>query len=447
MEYSARVTRRIHVLLWAAILAGSAWCGEDDSLIAWVRRAAAAPAENTLHARLERRLRTRIRRDQVRMVRLLSEMVRQNSGSENEAGITRVMEGLAKELEPLGFELTRHPRDEKGGPHLVAHHPGQGRRVLMVGHMDTIFEPDHHFQDFRVEGTSARGPGVRDMKGGLVIMLRALTALHAERQLRGHPITLVLNGDEETGSLSSRPLIEAEARRADIALVYEGSSGGVLTTSRGGLGQGHFEIQGVPAHIASRRWTADANQELAEKVLRILRLNDIPQGVHVNVAPMQGGIKRNQVSGSATGSVDLRFRTPGDGQRLLHEVQTILSTSYVTNPAYGLETRTTFDVFLHRPPFPETPRIRALAGLFLSVGSELGLELKTGTSAGGSDQNLVAAVGTPCLDSLGMWGKGSHTVHEQGDLDSLVPATQLSAVALLRLWRADETRVTGGVQR
>jgi acetylornithine deacetylase/succinyl-diaminopimelate desuccinylase-like protein len=145
--------------------------------------------------------------------------------------------------------------------------------------------------------------------------------------------------------------------------------------------------------------------------------------------------------------VDLRFRTPEDGQRLLKEVREILSTSYVTNPAYGLETRTTFDLFLHRPPFPETPRVRALAGLFLSVGSELGLELKTGTSAGGSDQNLVAAMGTPCLDSLGMWGKGSHTVQELGDLDSLVPAAQLTATALHRLWRTDETRAGGPGQR
>lgn len=447
MEYSAAVTRILHALVLAALAATTILAGEDDSLVAWIRRAAAAPSDGTLHARLERRIQTRVRRDQVRMVRLLSELVRQNSGSGNEEGITRVMERLGRELEALGFELTRHPRTDKGGPHLVARHPGRGRRILMVGHMDTIFEPDHHFQDFRVEGTSARGPGVRDMKGGLVIMIRALAALHAERQLDGHPITLVLNGDEETGSLSSRALIEEAAREADIALVYEGSSGGVLTTSRGGLGQGHFEIQGVPAHIASRRWTADANQELAEKVLRILQLNDIPRGVHVNVAPIQGGIKRNQVSGSATGSVDLRFRTPEDGQRLLEEVREILSTSYVTNPAYGLETRTSFDVFLHRPPFPETPRVRALAGLFLSVGSELGLELKTGTSAGGSDQNLVAAVGTPCLDSLGMWGKGSHTIHEQGDLDSLVPATQLSATALLRLWRSDETRARGADRR
>lgn len=447
MEYIALVSRRLHAIAFAALAASAALGGEDDAFVAWVRRAAPAPAENTPEARLERRILNRIRRDQVRMMRLLSELVRQNSGSGNEVGLTRVMEALAGELEPLGFELTRHPRDAQGGPHLVARRPGRGRRVLMVGHMDTIFEADHPFQDFRVDGTSARGPGVRDMKGGLVIMLRALAALHAERALEGHPVTLILNGDEETGSLSSRPLIEAEAREADIALVYEGSSGGVLTTSRGGLGQGHFEIQGVPAHIASRRWTADANQELAEKVLRILRLNDLAKGIHVNVAPIQGGIKRNQVSGSATGNVDLRFRTPEDGQRLLEEVRGILSTSYVTNPAYGLETRTTFDVFLHRPPFPETPRVRALAGLFLSVGSELGLELKTGTSAGGSDQNLVAAAGIPCLDSLGMWGKGSHTVQEQGDLDSLVPATQLSAMALLRLWRADEAPARGGNPR
>jgi glutamate carboxypeptidase len=402
-------------------------------------RAVQSPAPGSAQARIERRLKNRIRRDRIRMIRLLSGLVRQNSGSDNGPGIGHILNRLEAELAPLGFIFQHVARDVRGGPHLVARREGKGRRVLLVGHADTIFEPEHRFQSFQIEGTLAKGPGVKDMKGGLVVLCRALRALHKEGQLAGHPVTVLFNGDEETGSLSSRELIQKLAPEASLGLVYEGGSNGVLTTSRGGLGQGHFEIEGVPAHIASRVFTADANQELAEKLLRILRLNDPGRGIHVNVAPIQGGIKRNQVSGKATGSIDLRFRRAEDGERLLREVKQILSTSYVTNPAYNLRTRTTFDVFLHRPPFAETAEIRALADLFIGVGADLGLGLRTGSSAGGSDQNLVVAAGVPCLDSLGMRGKGAHTVEEQGEIDSLVPRTQLTALALLRLWINDET--------
>lgn len=406
-------------------------------VLEWLGRASQSPPAGSARAETEARVLRWLRRDRVRMIRLLARMVRQNSGSGNPRGIARVLGMMREELQPLGFDCRDVGESADGGPHLVCRREGAGRRVLLIGHADTIFESDHPFQDFQVEGTRARGPGVRDMKGGLVILVRALAALHAEGRLEGRPLTVIVNGDEETGSLSSRPLIEAAARESAVGLVYEGSSNGVLTTARGGLGQGHFEIQGVSAHIASRRFTADANQELAEKVLRVLHLNDTARGVHVNVAPIQGGIKRNQVSGSATGSIDLRFPTPEDGERLLEQVREILSTAFVKNPAFGLETRTTFDVFLHRPPFEETPENRALAQVVLHAAREMGLERKTGASAGGSDQNLVAALGLPCLDSLGMSGKGAHTVNEQGDLESLVPAAQLSAVALLRLWSED----------
>lgn len=405
----------------------------------WFQEARGAPEAGSPQAQLESRVLRRLKRDRIRMIRLLSGLVHQNSGSANGPGIGKVLDTLQAELEPLGFTFQRVPRDSKGGPHLVARREGRGRRVLLVGHADTIFEPDHVFQRLSIEGTLAKGPGVKDMKGGLVILCRALRALHAEGALEGRPVTVLFNGDEETGSLSSRTLIRELAGEADVGLVYEGSANGILTTSRGGLGQGHFVIEGTPAHIASRIFTADANQELAEKVVRILRLNDPSRGIHVNVAPIQGGIKRNQVSGRATGSIDLRFRTPEDGEYLLREVRTILSTSYVTNPAYDLRTRTRFDLFLHRPPFPETPEVRALAGLFLDLGEGLGLELKTGRSAGGSDQNLVSAAGIPCLDSLGIRGKAAHTVHEQAELESLVTRAQLSALALLRLWDRDET--------
>lgn len=425
--------------LLAAALSGAAAAPPTPAVRSWLERAAGPLARRDEDGRLGRALDLLdTRKDE--MVALLGDLVLQNSGSRNPAGITKVLDRIRAELAPMGFEMETVAATELGGPHLLARTEGAGRRVLMMGHVDTIFEADHPFQDFRVDGDIAYGPGVRDMKGGVVVMIHVLRALHEVGALAGRPVTLLFNGDEETGSLSSRPVIEREARRASLGLVFEGGTLNRITTSRGGLGQGRFEIRGVPVHIASRPFSVDANQELAEKMTRLLALNDPARRIHVNVAPVQGGIKRNQVSGLATGEIDLRFRTSEDGEALAAKVREILSTSYVRNARLGKATETRFELLLHRPPFEEGPGVRALLGVYQAAGREFEMHLSGASSSGGSDQNLIAALGVPCLDSLGIRGSGAHTVREQGDLTSLVPAAKLTAVALHRLWRADRAR-------
>lgn len=436
--------RTTHALLLALLAVTPARAG-DDTRETWLRRAASGAGRSTLHDLLEDRARARLKAAEARMRADLRALVDQNSGSRNPAGIAAVLDMLEPRLAALGFTTERVGPDREGGPHLVARLAGRGRRYLMVGHVDTIFEPDHPFQRMTLEeGDVARGPGVRDMKGGVVVMLEVLEALAGIGRLRDRAVTVILNGDEETGSLSSRPLIEAAAREADVGLVFEGSYRNRLTTSRGGLGQCKFTIRGLATHIATRPYAVDANHELAQKMVRILALDDPDRGIHVNVAPVAGGLKRNQVSDVATGEIDLRYRTPEQGEELRRAVTAILETSYVTNPRLGRATSTEFRLLLHRPPFAETPEIAALAEVFQEAGRRVGRPLSRTSSAGGSDQNLIAAQGTPCLDSLGMEGTGAHTEKELGELGSLVPAAELAAVGMLRLFAADQSWIPRG---
>ncbi len=422
-------------LLWAGLLALSSTTWADPTPPARPTQPATRVAPGTRSDPVETRILALLSERYPGMIGLLSALVDQNSGSGNGPGIAAVLDRVETELAPLGLEVVRIPRDPAGGPHRVFRRAGKGPRLVLVGHADTIFESDHAFQSFRREEDTAIGPGVRDMKGGLVVLIHALRALEDAGALAGRAFSIVVNGDEETGSLSSRPVIEAEARGAMAGLVFEGNARGQLTTSRGGLGQGKFRISGMAAHIASRQVAVDANQELAEKMLRLLALNDPSRGVIVNVAPVAGGFKRNQVSDLATGELDLRFPTREAGDRLVREVEAILSTPWVRNPRLDRATRTEFELLLHRPPFPETQAIRQLAGIFQQAARDLGHPTGSAHSSGGSDQNLVAALGVPCIDSLGVTGSGAHTEYERAELPSLLSGAGIAALGMHRLWR------------
>lgn len=415
-------------------LAGVALAGASPPPLGWLQRAQDWVQTSTRSKELRSQAELLLVPRQKRARKFLVELVETNSGSRNRDGIRAVLEKVEKELSPLGFRSRWvPPTRERTGSHLVLTRGEAGPHLLMVGHVDTIFEPDHPYKDATQKGDFLHGPGVRDMKGGLVVLTETLHVLQKLDLLSKARFTLVFNGDEETGSLDSRPLLESLAKTADLGLVYEGNSGGSLTTRRGGLSQGKFQIQGHPSHIASRRWAVDANQELAEKMLKILALNDPDQGILVNVAPISGGVKRNQVSGSAQGEIDIRFPTVAQGDRLQAEIRKILETPMVKNRSTGRTTQTTYTLFSHRPPFDETPEILALATVFQTAASRIGFELKRGSSSGGSDQNILMAAGLPTLDSLGIWGIGAHTVRERASLSSLDRMATLSILALSAL--------------
>lgn len=387
---------------------------------------------------------------EARKDQLLAELTRHvelNTGTDNIAGIDRYRAILAADLQQLGFVTKEYASAPQpvlscaGGvveiaDNLVATRTGdKPNRILLNGHMDTVFSADDEFQSLDVDPDGTlHGPGVLDMKGGIVVMLNALRALDVAGYLDEANLTVLLNSDEEIGSLGSRELIEQLAREHDIGLVFEGSRDNLMTRSRKGLGQARIKVTGRESHAgAAHEQGVSANLELAHEVIAIEQLTDYERAVTVNVGVMAGGEKRNTVPGCADAYIDLRYPTAADGEQLIAGIQEIAATPSVVNPSYpGLPTVEVW-TRLHRPVKPISATVDALLaeamGLSMIIGEPI---VGTTYSGGGTDGSIAQAVGLPTLDSLGLNGDGAHSSREETSLQSLVARTKLAAVMLAR---------------
>lgn len=380
------------------------------------------------------------------MLDLLERVTNLNSGSLNKDGIDAMAELFGSELRALGFSTRRLPGAVIEMPscpgseytvdladHLLASRAGNGPRLLLMGHLDTVFPPDSPFQSFRREGDTMYGPGVSDMKGGLVIMLYALKALAAAGELDDTAISILLNSDEEMGSLSSRQYLEEQAGLHDFGLVYESSGDNTMVRQRKGLGQARFVVHGRASHAGgAHEQGRSAIKELAYKIVEIEKLTDYESGVTVNVGVISGGEARNTIAPCAEALVDLRYPEPQQGVDAVAEFEAIFDNvySYAVNTG---ELSTESWTNLHRPPKIPTPESDALLEKTIAVGRLLGQELGLTDSGGGTDGSLTQAAGLPTLDSLGSSGTGAHSDREQARVSSLVERAQLSAVLIRRL--------------
>ena len=380
------------------------------------------------------------------MVALLERLTNINTGTLNKAGVTEVVTLLNDELRQLGFASQTLPGDVIEMPscpgseytvdvadHLLASKSGQGKRLLMIGHVDTVFPIDSPFQTFTRQGDTAFGPGVSDMKGGLVVMLYALKALNEFGQLEDKAISILLNSDEEVGSLSSRKYVEEQAVIHDYGLVYESSGNNRLTRARKGLGQARFVVNGRASHAGgAHQQGRSAIKELAYKIVEIENMTDYETGVTVNVGVVSGGEARNTVAPCAEALVDLRYPLPQQGLDAVNQWEQIFGNVY-SYPIDSGELSTNSWMSLHRPPKIPTAESDALLNKTIAIGRLLGQELTVTDSGGGTDGSLSQAVGLPTLDSLGSDGTGAHSKREQGRISSLVERAQLSVVLIARL--------------
>ena len=377
----------------------------------------------------------------------LTEHVSVNTGTDNLPGIDRYREMLAKDLRDLGFATRNSPAGPltvltcDGGSvsvadNLVATRKGNSpRRILLNGHMDTVFSAGDDFQALSVDPDGTlHGPGVSDMKGGIVVMLNALRALSAAGYLDEANITVLFNSDEEIGSLGSRELIEELAGQHDIGLVFEGTRENRMTRSRKGLGQVRLKVTGRESHAgAAHEQGVSANLGLAHQVVAIEQLTDYDRGVTVNVGVMAGGKKRNTIPGCADAYVDLRYPTLSDGEYLLGAIDEIVAETYIENPNYpGVPTTEVWGV-LHRPVKEINPEVDAMIAEAMGLSQLIGEPIVGSTySGGGTDGSIAQAVGLPTVDSLGVNGSGAHSSREKTSLQSLVARTKLAAVIIAR---------------
>ena len=317
------------------------------------------------------------------------------------------------------------------GPHVLVRVPGAAARekpLLLLGHLDTVWA--HGTLDaipFRIEDGVARGPGVYDMKAGLVQTIWALRALGRRGLRPRRPLTILWNTDEEAGSAASREFIEAEAAEAAACLVMEPSlPGGGAKTARRGVGILRVTVRGRAAHAGlDPERGINAITELAGIVTAAAALSEPERGVTVNVGLVRGGSRTNVVPAEASADVDIRMDDPESGERLIRALRRLGAQ----HPEAGV--RWTGGV--NRPALVRNEGVAALYERARRLAGELDWELGEGSAGGGSDGNIVAGLGVPVLDGLGPLGDGAHARHEQVVTADLPRRAALLAALLLEL--------------
>jgi glutamate carboxypeptidase len=276
---------------------------------------------------------------------------------------------------------------------------------------------------WRVEDGWAYGPGVLDMKAGVVM---ALMALKLVRELDADcPAVLLLSGDEETGSHHSRELIEEIAKGCRAVFVLEPAQGpqGAYKTARKGIGHFRLEISGVPSHSGVDFGAGhSAVRELAWQIEQISALTDLEHGTTVNVGVVGGGTQSNVVAAGAWAEIDLRVTTLANAEAVTRRLQALQARDpHCTLRLTG---------GLNRPPMERTPGTVALFEQAKQLAAVLGFALEEAATGGGSDGNFTSALGIPTLDGMGAVGRGAHADNESIRIDSLAPRTALLAAMI-----------------
>jgi glutamate carboxypeptidase len=394
--------------------------------------------------------------DNPRALALLEKVVNINSGTMNFAGVRAVGAALRPEFDALGFktEWVDGASFERAG-HLVAEHPGPGPKILLIGHLDTVFEPDSPFQKFeRIDADSAKGPGITDMKGGDVVMIQALKALNSIGALKSMNIVVVLTGDEEAGGrplAASRAALVKAAEGATYAIGFEDGASNPKTAVIGRRGTTGWELRvtGKPAH-SSQIFNAENGYGAIFETARILNSfrEKLAGQPHLTFNPgvILGGTsveydgpaskgtgfgKSNVIAEHAVVTGDVRALSREQFEAAKKTMQEIVAASLPrTSAAIAFD-----DGY---PPLSPTPGNERLLGLYSKASVDVGAGEVVAVDpdkAGAADVSFVSTQVGMILDGVGLMGSGGHTVLETADLRTLPSMTKRIAVLLSRLRR------------
>ncbi len=344
-------------------------------------------------------------------------------------GIDRVSAYLQNRFQTLGFS-TRFDRQEQYGDHLIATHAGKsqnGPRIVLIGHIDTVLpdgEAEHRpFTINQHNGMRiATGPGVLDMKSGVLIGMYALRLLIESQQAHYSNVTFICNSDEEVGSPSSRPLIQELAQQADAVLILEpGRAAETIVSSRKGCGQYRVEVHGVSAHAGVEPDRGrNAILEISYQVQKM-------QAATLSVGIIRGGERTNVVPDYAYFDMDVRATDQASLEALEAAMRQVTSQNKLQ------DTRITLSGSMLCQPFERNTRNKHLVELAKEAGSELGLKIQDVGSGGASDANTTSAMGVPTLDGLGAGGGLAHNPGEFIELDYLPTRVALVAGLMRRI--------------
>jgi glutamate carboxypeptidase len=373
-------------------------------------------------------LRLACERESPRLLDLTRALVECESPSTDKPALDTCAALLAARLADAGASVTRLPGGATAD-HVRADWTGQGPRVLLIGHFDTVWPIGQidrmpiHEQDGKLFG-----PGVLDMKAGLAIAVTAASVVYRSLPPASRPhVTLLATSDEEVGSASSRAAIEALARESQAVLVFEPAlPGGAVKTARKGVGEFEIVVTGISAHAGANPLAgASAIHELARLITAIEGLNDPARGVTVNVGVVDGGTRSNVVAERARALVDVRIARLADAA----SVSAAFAALHARDPRVTVTVRGG----INRPPMERSDGVATLYALAHEVAAGLEMRLEEGATGGASDGNFTAALGVPTLDGLGALGDGPHALHEHVIVDALCGRAALAAGILARL--------------
>ncbi|UFN49958.1 M20 family metallopeptidase [Roseomonas sp. OT10] len=347
--------------------------------------------------------------------------VEHESPTDAPEAVSALMATVAADAASRGAATRIVPGRDGLGDHLIVRSPwGEGRRgILVLSHLDTVHPMGSLVRmPFRVEGGSAFGPGIYDMKGGAYLAHAALGALMERGGPTPLPVTHLFNSDEEVGSPTSADLIRELAREAKYVLVTEPArEGGKIVTARKGVARFDLHVQGRPAHSGARHQDGrSAVEELARQVLVLHGMTDYARDITVNVGVVAGGTRPNVVAEEARAEIDMRVPSPAVAEEMVAKVLGL-------RPHHP-DIRVTVTGGLNRPPYEKLPGIAALFEQAKALAAGIGFVLEDLKTGGGSDGNFTADL-APTLDGLGVDGKGGHTDYEQLYVASLEPRAAL----------------------
>jgi len=353
-------------------------------------------------------------------------------GTDDKRGVDEVGRVMRAKLEGLGLNVEAHDGGDRGDT-LVGRWRGDGRaRILLVGRLDTVYPvgwPEEH--PFRADGDIARGPGVCDMKGGLLVGLYALDALRAVGFDDVAELAFILNGDEEVSSPVSTPVIAREALGRDAVLVLEaGRENGDIVSARKGFARFDIHVRGRAAHAGVEPEKGrHALLELAHQIVAFQALNGAIPGATVNVGVAAGGMRRNIVPDEARAELDVRARDAAGMDAIIAAIRAQAARTAVPG------TTVTLDGEVVRRPMEKTAVSARLVEWRQEAARGLGFDVRDAATGGGSDANNTAALDIPTLDGLGPVGGLDHSPDEYVTISSIVPRTAMLAALIARICR------------
>ncbi|SKC42382.1 M20 family metallopeptidase [Maledivibacter halophilus] len=365
---------------------------------------------------------TDLKFDLNRYLEELEVLVNIDSGSNYPEGVKKVADFFKKKYLEIDWLIKEHKFDDSVGPCLeIKNCEVDEYDILFIGHMDTVFPAGTvDKRPFSVQNSRAYGPGVIDMKSGLLSLYYVINFLDIDKY-KNPSFCIALNSDEEISSKFSSEWIESLAKKSKYAFVLEPArKNGALVLERKGLAKYEVEFHGIAAHAGVEpEKGASAITELGHWIVELNKLNNIEIGTTVNVGVVSGGTKANVVADKALAEIDFRFKSKEEGEKIKVKMDE-LKNNPIVSKVNIIMNRTGY-----RPPMNPSKETIKLCGIIEEVGEKLGIDIKWASTGGGSDANFTSAAGTSSIDGLGPIGGNSHSESEYLEKNSIEPRIQL----------------------